>query len=31
MYTLTGSDAQKGLKVGDNEYPEKIYEALVPG
>ncbi len=29
-YTLTGSDAQTGFKIGDNEYPEKIYEALVP-
>ena len=29
-YTLSGSDSSKPFKVGDNEYPLKIYSALNP-
>lgn len=27
-YTLTGSDSTSSLKIADNEFPEKVYEAL---
>ena len=27
-YLLTGSDAKRKFKVGDNEFPSKVYEAL---
>jgi hypothetical protein len=27
-YLLTGSDAQRKFKVGDNEFPSKVHEAL---
>lgn len=27
-YTVTGSDSRKSFKIGDNEYPSKVYSAL---